>query len=204
MPVRNRAKLSASLLWPCAGASTALLAVLGLVWLLASHRSGDEEDFASRLVLTTRYSLAQMRDFAAKKASNTDFSASLYGKWMVPFDRMVRDPDAAFDVDADDVLVFLHIQKTAGTSFERFLVNHLNTTRPCLCRDDKACNGEKRCKKCKCFRPRSSREFWLFSRYSTGWVCGLHADFTELFVSRCVEKSMDKVEGRPWCSMQRS
>ena len=22
--------------------------------------------------------------------------------------------------------------------------------------------------------------YWLFSRYSTGWKCGLHADYTEL------------------------
>lgn len=92
-----------------------------------------------------------------------------------------------FNLSADDVLVFLHIQKTAGTSFEKFLVKHLNINEPCVCNMGK--------KKCVCRRPGSSREVWLFSRYSTGWACGLHADFTELYVSGCVEHVIDKKEG---------
>lgn len=40
----------------------------------------------------------------------------------------------------NDVIVFLHIQKTAGTSFERFLVKHLNVSAPCICH-----MGKKRC-----------------------------------------------------------
>lgn len=39
-------------------------------------------------------------------------------------------------------------------------------------------------------------QIWLFSRYSTGWVCGLHADFTELCVSNCVDTAMDRKEGK--------
>uniref|UniRef100_A0A183F255 Heparan-sulfate 6-O-sulfotransferase n=1 Tax=Heligmosomoides polygyrus TaxID=6339 RepID=A0A183F255_HELPZ len=35
----------------------------------------------------------------------------------------------------------------------------------------------------------------LFSRYSTGWLCGLHADFTELYVSGCVDRMLNKKEG---------
>lgn len=50
-------------------------------------------------------------------------------------------------------------------------------------------------KRCNCLRPNNNREFWLFSRYSTGWACGLHADYTELFVSGCVDYIMDKKEG---------
>ncbi|CAD6185575.1 unnamed protein product [Caenorhabditis auriculariae] len=94
-----------------------------------------------------------------------------------------------FNMSGKDVIVFLHIQKTAGTTFEKFLVRYLNTTEPCTCRAHK--------KRCTCPRPNSSNETWLFSRYSTGWACGLHADYTELFVNRCVERSLNKVTGKP-------
>lgn len=92
-----------------------------------------------------------------------------------------------FNIIGKDVIIFLHIQKTAGTSFERFLVKHLNISRPCVCNMGK--------KRCDCYRPNSIKEVWLFSRYSTGWACGLHADFTELFVSSCVDHVMDRKEG---------
>ena len=38
-------------------------------------------------------------------------------------------------------------------------------------------------------------QIWLFSRFSTGWICGLHADFTELYVSGCVDNALDRKEG---------
>jgi hypothetical protein len=34
---------------------------------------------------------------------------------------------------------------------------------------------------------------WLFSRYSTGWRCGLHADWTEL--KDCVAEYLNDKEG---------
>ncbi|VDM60089.1 unnamed protein product, partial [Angiostrongylus costaricensis] len=92
-----------------------------------------------------------------------------------------------FSISDNDVLVFIHIQKTAGTSFEKFLVHHLNIEQPCQC-----IKGRKRC---TCFRPNRRKEIWLFSRYSTGWLCGLHADFTELYVSGCVDQMLNKREG---------
>jgi len=92
----------------------------------------------------------------------------------------------------EDAFVFLHIQKTAGTSFERFLVKKLNTTVPCICE----VSGKKRCN-CR----NKQGKIWLFSRYSTGWVhsfaCGLHADFTQLMASRCVDNYFQREEGRP-------
>ena len=33
---------------------------------------------------------------------------------------------------------------------------------------------------------------WLFSRFSVGWRCGLHADWTEL--TNCVPSFLDKFE----------
>ncbi|KAK6057669.1 heparan sulfate 6-sulfotransferase, partial [Cooperia oncophora] len=88
---------------------------------------------------------------------------------------LIRCPYCRFTIAGNDVLVFVHIQKTAGTSFEKFLVRHLDIEHPCHC-----VKGKKRC---SCPRPNKPNEVWLFSRYSTGWLCGLHADFTELYLS---------------------
>lgn len=52
---------------------------------------------------------------------------------------------------------------------------------PCDCRPGQ--------KKCTCYRP-NRRETWLFSRFSTGWSCGLHADWTEL--TNCVPGVLDR------------
>lgn len=103
------------------------------------------------------------------------------------FSRLITNQVKGFSIFDNDVLVFIHIQKTAGTSFEKFLVHHLNIEQPCQC-----IKGRKRC---TCFRPNRPKEIWLFSRYSTGWLCGLHADFTELYVSGCVDQMLNKREG---------
>lgn len=34
---------------------------------------------------------------------------------------------------------------------------------------------------------------WLFSRFSTGWICGLHADWTEL--TACVDEELTRAHG---------
>lgn len=96
----------------------------------------------------------------------------------------VLNEDFQFDMDAHDVMVFLHIQKTGGTYFGKHLVRDLDLKRPCEC--------HLRRKRCYCFRPHRN-ENWLFSRYSTGWKCGLHADWTEL--TNCVDQELDKNEG---------
>ncbi|XP_054706269.1 heparan-sulfate 6-O-sulfotransferase 3-B-like [Uloborus diversus] len=94
------------------------------------------------------------------------------------------ESDFHFDIKGSDVIVFLHIQKTGGTLFGRHLVQGLDLEQPCLCRKGR--------KKCRCFRPDSDDKSWLFSRYSTGWKCGLHADWTEL--TNCVQSAMDQTE----------
>ncbi|XP_004860136.1 heparan-sulfate 6-O-sulfotransferase 2 isoform X2 [Heterocephalus glaber] len=85
-----------------------------------------------------------------------------------------------FDIKGDDLIVFLHIQKTGGTTFGRHLVRNIQLEQPCECRVGQ--------KKCTCHRP-GKRETWLFSRFSTGWSCGLHADWTEL--TSCVPAMVD-------------
>ncbi|XP_070537680.1 heparan-sulfate 6-O-sulfotransferase 2-like isoform X2 [Ptychodera flava] len=100
------------------------------------------------------------------------------------FNENTLDRNLEFNITGNDVLVFLHIQKTGGTTFGRHLVQDIELDKPCKCY-----RGQK---KCDCFRPNSSRELWLFSRFSTGWSCGLHADYTELI--NCVDIMMDKKE----------
>lgn len=134
-----------------------------------------------------RYSLNQMREFAFKNSISTYYKPSFYTRWNLSFNKILDDRDNGFNMSDSDVIVFLHIQKTAGTSFERFLVKHLNVSAPCVCQMGK--------KRCTCLAPGSTKRIWLFSRYSTGWICGLHADFTELFVSGCVDNALDKKEG---------
>lgn len=45
-----------------------------------------------------------------------------------------------FDMKGDDVIVFLHIQKTGGTTFGRHLVQNVRLEVPCDCRP-----GQKKC-----------------------------------------------------------
>ncbi|KAI5612667.1 heparan-sulfate 6-O-sulfotransferase 1-A [Silurus asotus] len=98
-----------------------------------------------------------------------------------------RDLERAvdFQIKGDDVLVFLHIQKTGGTTFGRHLVQNVRLELPCDCRPGQ--------KKCTCYRP-NRKETWLFSRFSTGWSCGLHADWTEL--TNCVPGVINKKESK--------
>uniref|UniRef100_A0A3Q3W282 Heparan-sulfate 6-O-sulfotransferase n=1 Tax=Mola mola TaxID=94237 RepID=A0A3Q3W282_MOLML len=86
-----------------------------------------------------------------------------------------------FDIRGDDVMVFLHIQKTGGTTFGRHLVKNIQLEQPCDCMPGQ--------RKCTCHRP-GRAESWLFSRFSTGWSCGLHADWTEL--TSCVPNVMNR------------
>ncbi|XP_038584197.1 heparan-sulfate 6-O-sulfotransferase 1-A isoform X1 [Micropterus salmoides] len=99
----------------------------------------------------------------------------------------VRDLERTIDfqIKGEDVIVFLHIQKTGGTTFGRHLVQNVRLEVPCDCRPGQ--------KKCTCYRP-NRKETWLFSRFSTGWSCGLHADWTELI--NCVPGVLNKKENK--------
>ncbi|XP_023155558.1 heparan-sulfate 6-O-sulfotransferase 3-B-like [Amphiprion ocellaris] len=91
------------------------------------------------------------------------------------------DRHVDFHIRGEDVMVFLHIQKTGGTTFGRHLVKNIQLEQPCDCMPGQ--------RKCTCHRP-GKAESWLFSRFSTGWSCGLHADWTEL--TSCVPVVMNK------------
>ena len=105
------------------------------------------------------------------------------------------------DIQADGagVMVFLHIQKTGGTEFGRHLL-FLDVGKPCIVPTTSRHKMMKTPKGSKCYRPgqssaktKSKKEMWLFSRYTRGWPCGLHADWTELH--ECVEKTLEDMEG---------
>ncbi|CAL8389137.1 unnamed protein product [Boreogadus saida] len=121
-------------------------------------------------------------------SSSSGYSDSQYPAEADPeidskFNFTARDLDRRvdFDINGDDVIVFLHIQKTGGTTFGRHLVKNIDLEQPCDCMPGQ--------RKCTCHRP-GKTESWLFSRFSTGWSCGLHADWTEL--TNCVPKVMSK------------
>ncbi|KAM9326590.1 heparan-sulfate 6-O-sulfotransferase 2 [Gastrophryne carolinensis] len=99
-------------------------------------------------------------------------------KFNFSVDDLLRKVD--FNINGDDLIVFLHIQKTGGTTFGRHLVRNIRLEQPCECKAGQ--------KKCTCHRP-GKKETWLFSRFSTGWSCGLHADWTEL--TNCVPAIVD-------------
>ncbi|XP_001332046.4 heparan-sulfate 6-O-sulfotransferase 3-B-like [Danio rerio] len=114
-----------------------------------------------------------------REENEEDASFRFQSKFNFTRDDLERHVD--FDIKGNDVIVFLHIQKTGGTTFGRHLVRNIHLERPCDCR-----SGQK---KCTCHRP-GKAESWLFSRFSTGWTCGLHADWTEL--TNCVPAVMNK------------
>ncbi|XP_072033185.1 heparan-sulfate 6-O-sulfotransferase 2-like [Amphiura filiformis] len=95
----------------------------------------------------------------------------------------VLNRDIKFNISSNDVIVFLHIQKTGGTIFGRHLVQHLE--HQCNCSNTSA-------KRCDCFRPSDDRGIWLFSKFSTGWTCGVHADWTAL--NSCVQQVLNRRE----------
>lgn len=97
----------------------------------------------------------------------------------------LEDLNKQFKFNAEkDVFVFVHIQKTGGSTFGKHLVNNSNfKNAKCKCFPNQ--------KRCKC---RTVKGFqWLFSRYSTGWKCGLHADWTEL--TACAPNYLNREDG---------
>ncbi|XP_031148140.2 heparan-sulfate 6-O-sulfotransferase 3-B-like [Sander lucioperca] len=113
----------------------------------------------------------------------TEADEDLPSKITSKFNFTERDLDrhVDFNIRGDDVMVFLHIQKTGGTTFGRHLVKNIQLEQPCDCMPGQ--------RKCTCHRP-GRADSWLFSRFSTGWSCGLHADWTEL--TSCVPVVMNK------------
>jgi len=90
-----------------------------------------------------------------------------------------------------NVLVYLHIQKTGGTTFNRHLVSDIKGHK-CIQHLDDNRKSPSKYHRTVC-NHRGSENTWLFSRYSHGWPCGVHADWTAL--KECVNKKLRKDEG---------
>jgi len=96
---------------------------------------------------------------------------------------------AKFNIsDPSHVMVFLHIQKTGGTTFNRHLITDMRDLKCEL-----TGNASRKYFQASCVRP-NSQSTWLFSRYSMGWPCGIHADWTALH--ECVRSKMGRIDGR--------
>lgn len=100
------------------------------------------------------------------------------------FSKNILNKDYDLDLENQDVIVYLHIQKTGGTTFGKHLVENLDVDFPCNCYNRTKIH-------CDCLN--KDRKVWLFSRYSTGWKCGVHADWTEL--KECVDDWFQTNEG---------
>jgi len=74
-------------------------------------------------------------------------------------------------------LVFIHIQKTAGSAFERSIVRrlHFGNQSSCQCPFTNRTRRIKRKLRCNCSQ---NQQPWLISRFSVGWLCGVHADWS--------------------------
>ena len=70
---------------------------------------------------------------------------------------------SGFDINGDHVMVFIHIQKTGGTTFGKHLVKDLELEESCVKNTDPGVM-----KRYNCFRPNTGSTHWLFSRFTTG------------------------------------
>ncbi|KAI6651018.1 Heparan-sulfate 6-O-sulfotransferase 2 [Oopsacas minuta] len=86
-----------------------------------------------------------------------------------------KNENSLYDLTREDsLLVFLHIQKTGGTVFGIHLLKDIEGfSCPCALR-----SGKKR-RHCECYHP-GNHQLWYFSRYTRGWICGVHPDYTTL------------------------
>ncbi|KRY11431.1 Heparan-sulfate 6-O-sulfotransferase 3 [Trichinella patagoniensis] len=144
--------------------------------------TAEDESFLDNLLVETVLDLPKFHEKPSEAQNAMEVGN-------VSFDKIQSDPTVQrFDLNRSDVIVFLHIQKTGGTTFERYMVRQIDLISPCVC--------QARRKRCRCMRPNSYKSPWLFSRFSTGWNCGLHSDWTELVASGCVDEYFDNREHR--------
>ncbi|CAI9726339.1 heparan-sulfate 6-O-sulfotransferase 2 [Octopus vulgaris] len=161
--------------------------VLGYFCPLGPSNFTPNRFFGAQTLILQQHSppVALLHHIINNTVSNVDVSSDIIHLPLDTYNFSTSDlqRDFQLDMEKEDVIVFLHIQKTGGSTFGRHLVRNLVVDRPCECVHWR--------KRCNCLT--HSHKNWLFSRFSTGWICGLHADWTEL--TECVEKALDKVEG---------
>ena len=85
-----------------------------------------------------------------------------------------------FDPHGNDTLVFIHIQKTGGSDFLRHLVT-VKKNGAKLCDATNARKRDRRTRHILCPKDWDypDEEPWFIAEKTVGWVCGLHASYTE-------------------------
>jgi len=162
---------------------------------LKYHNASHESRNSSGLNSAQKYNL---HDELANRLIRLNQKVSVN---FVDYETIKNGVSSHFDFGGNDVMVYLHIQKTGGTTFERHLVEDISLKEPCQSvgafgnprKSRKRKRKKKKNQLYSCLRPGSDTSSWLFSRYSTGWKCGLHADWTEL--TECVDSYLDASEG---------
>jgi len=104
-----------------------------------------------------------------------------------------------FNFSGSDILIYLHMQKTGGTAFGNHLVDHLGKCQRIRGVKRRECQRSLSKKKFKKVVPfgttkSSDNDLWIFSRFSIGWICGLHADYTEL--KNCLNPAFERLIGK--------
>ncbi|XP_046886972.1 heparan-sulfate 6-O-sulfotransferase 3-B-like [Hypomesus transpacificus] len=161
-----------------------VIPILGVIFVMIGYQyicpaGSNSCHFSTGEKLSDVYRKHSWNDIFVDRENDKDGSSKIQSKFNFTDRDLERRID--FNIKGDDVIVFLHIQKTGGTTFGRHLVKNIKLEQPCDCMPEQ--------KKCTCHRP-GKEESWLFSRFSTGWSCGLHADWTEL--TNCVPVVMNK------------
>jgi hypothetical protein len=109
--------------------------------------------------------------------------------WEQKHELAQRKAKHPMNFEADDVLVFLHIPKTSGKTFNSHLVTDMRVPKKIECQ----CKTLDKPHGCKCMN--SAAYIWLFSRLTTAWPCGVHPSWSDLS-HECLNRAMDKKEGK--------
>ena len=96
-----------------------------------------------------------------------------------------------------NVLVFLHIQKTAGKAFDRHLALDIDpdTGPSCDCGEQASVNIDLQPGSCVCDLEDGKGPSWLFSRLTVGWPCGVHPGISDLSIN-CMDKALNQNQNR--------
>lgn len=199
----------------------------------------------SKILLIDSLDLADDADTSTRFSDIVEKLDQFALNWPSAKNQQIFMLDHPFNFTGNDLMIYLHIQKTGGTTFGRALVDRLRSRSD---RHKKLCIKEKGISKRRCSRflvddkvaslttlqrhgieailkegnskpnagtpsvepttpvspsarPRSQfdskfneKDVWIYSRYSVGWRCGLHADYTEL--KHCLPRDLTKMVGR--------
>ncbi|CBY10229.1 unnamed protein product [Oikopleura dioica] len=97
-----------------------------------------------------------------------------------------------FEINNENhVLVILHVQKTGGTTFNRKLISGLEGDF-CELPSDSIQDKRSNWHHSSCKHP-GKNSTWLFSRYTLGWPCGVHPDWTTL--KDCARRKLRALDG---------